>query len=39
MSLNTITKKAKSKGFFALNVHQLERIRQNGLGVEEAKIA
>ena len=29
-------KKAKSKGFFALDVHQFERIRQNGLGVEEA---
>ena len=31
-----MAKKAKSKGFFALDVHQFERIRQNGLGVEEA---
>lgn len=31
-----MTKKAKNKGFFALDVHQFERIRQNGLGVEEA---
>ena len=31
-----MAKKAKSKGFFALDVHQFERIRQNNLGVEEA---
>ena len=31
-----MAKKAKSKGFFALDIHQFERIRQNGLGVEEA---
>ena len=31
-----MAKKAKSKGFFALDVHQFERIRHNGLGVEEA---
>ncbi len=31
-----MAKKAKSKGFFALDVHQFERIRQTGLGVEEA---
>ncbi len=31
-----MAKKAKSKGFFAMDVHQFERIRQNGLGVEEA---
>ncbi len=31
-----MAKKVKSKGFFALDVHQFERIRQNGLGVEEA---
>ena len=31
-----MAKKAKSKGFFTLDVHQFERIRQNNLGVEEA---
>ena len=31
-----MAKKAKSKGFFALDVHQFERIHQSGLGVEEA---
>ncbi|PWE33434.1 hypothetical protein DDZ14_04330 [Maritimibacter sp. 55A14] len=31
-----MTKKTRSKGFFALDVHQFEGIRQNGLGVEEA---
>lgn len=31
-----MVKEAKSKGFFALDVHQFERIRQNGFGVEEA---
>ena len=31
-----MAKKAKSKGFFALDVHQFERIHQNNLGVEEA---
>jgi len=31
-----MAKKAKNKGFFALDVHQFERIRQNNLGVEEA---
>lgn len=31
-----MAKKAKSKGFFALDVHQFERIRQHNLGVEEA---
>jgi hypothetical protein len=31
-----MAKKAKSKGFFALDVHQFERIREIGLGVEEA---
>jgi hypothetical protein len=31
-----VARKPKSKGFFALDVHQFSRIRQNGLGVEEA---
>ena len=31
-----MAKKAKSKGVFALDVHQFERIRQHNLGVEEA---
>ena len=31
-----MAKKAKSKGFFALDIHQFERIQKSGLGVEEA---
>lgn len=32
-----MTEKAKSKGFFAVAVHQFKRIRQNGLGVEKER--
>ncbi len=31
-----MARKAKSRGFFALDVQQFDRIRQCGLGVEEA---
>ena len=32
----TEARKPKAKGFFALDVHQFERIREKGLGIEEA---